>query len=218
MGHPKGSSCDLAEPAKATQAALAKQTSTHVTLTAHSGTTGATEKIIADVGSTSGTEDISEGSAGVTITVTPSFAYVSGNKSGLTKLFGLSASQAAKVGRKWVSWTAGTGQYRTFIRTSPCHGSPRCCPRPKGQLRRRRRLGAEERTYVLKCKAEATTSMPPLSNTMAISSSEPILPLADTATASGGTKITTVLSKWGEEVVVPTSRANSTISSTKLGS
>jgi len=63
-----------------TRAGIAMQTSAHVTFTAHSGATGATEKIVADVGKTSGTEDISEGSAAATIRVTPSFAYVSGNE------------------------------------------------------------------------------------------------------------------------------------------
>jgi hypothetical protein len=199
-----------------TRSGIAAQTSAHVTFTAHSGATGATEKIIADVGKTSGTEDISEGSAAATIRVTPSFAYVSGNDSGLTKLFGLSASQANKVGRKWVSWAAGTGQYKNLRSDVTMPSVTALLPKAKGTTVSTKTAGGMGQ-YVLQWTTAATASVPRLSNTLTISSGGPVLPLSVVATASGGTKITTLFSKWGEVVVVPTPPANATISSAKVG-
>jgi hypothetical protein len=199
----------------ATKAAVAAQTSAHVMFTAHSGTTGTTEKIVADVGTTSGTEDISEGSAAVAIRVTPSFAYVSGNASGLTTLFGLSSTEARTVGHKWVSWKAGTGQYKNLRSDLTMSSVTALLPKAKGTAVSTK-TAAGVGVYVLRWTTAATSTVPRLSNTLTISSSAPVLPLTDTATASGGTKVTTVLSKWGEGVVVPTPPATSTISSTKV--
>jgi hypothetical protein len=198
-----------------TKAAIATQTSAHVMFTAHSGTTGTTEKIVADVGTTSGTEDISEGSAKVAIKVTPAFAYVSGNVAGLTKLFGLSSSQARTVGHKWVSWKAGSSQYKN-LRSDLTMGSVAALlPKAKGTTVSTKTAGGVG-LYVLRWTTAATSSVPRLSNTLTVSSSTPVLPLTDTATASGGTKVTTVLSKWGEAVVVQAPPATSTISSAKV--
>jgi hypothetical protein len=199
----------------ATRAAIATQTGAHVVFTAHSGDTGATEMIIADVGTTSGTEDISEGSAAVTIKVTPSFAYVSGTSAGLTKLFGLNATEARKVGRKWESWPAGTAQYKNLRSDLTMTSVTALLPKAKGTTVSTKTAGGVG-LYVLKWTTAATASVPRLSNTLTISSSGPILPQSDVATASGGTKITTELSKWGEDVVVPPPPATSTISSTQI--
>jgi hypothetical protein len=199
----------------ATKAAIAAQTGGHVMFTAHSGSTGTTEKIVADVGTTSGTEDISEGSAAVAIRVTPPFAYVSGNAAGLSTLFGLSASEARKVGRKWVSWAAGTGQYKNLRSDLTMSSVTALLPKAKGTTVSTKTAGGVG-LYELRWTTAATSTVPRLSNTLTISSRAPVLPLTDTATASGGTKVTTVLSKWGEGVVVPTPPATSTISSTKV--
>jgi hypothetical protein len=199
-----------------TRAAIASQTSAHVVFTGHSSSTSTTEKIIADVGRTSGTEDISEGSAAVAIRVTPSFAYVSGNASGLTTLFGLSASQARKVGHKWVSWKAGTSQYKNLHADLTMSSVTALLPKAKGTTVSTKTVGGVG-LYVLTWTTAATSSVPRLSNTLTISSGAPVLPISDAAKASGGTKITTALSKWGEVVVVATPPASSIISAAKAG-
>jgi hypothetical protein len=200
----------------ATRAAIATQTSAHVVFTAHSGSTGATEMITADVGTSSGTEDISEGSAAVTIRVTPSFAYVSGTSAGLIKLFGLNSAEARGVGRKWESWPAGTGQYRNLRSDVTMPSVTALLPKAKGTTVSTKAAGGMGQD-VLHWTTAATASVPRLSNTLTIPSRGPVLPLSVVATASGGTKITTLFSKWGEVVVVPAPAAKSVISSSKVG-
>jgi hypothetical protein len=94
-----------------TKAAIAQQTGVHVVFRANSGSSPTTEKIVADVGVTTGEETVSEGQSHLAVRVTPGYAYVSGDSSGLTTIFGLTAAAAKKVGSDWVSWKAGTSQY-----------------------------------------------------------------------------------------------------------
>ena len=90
-----------------TKAAIAQQTGVHVVFRANRASSATTEKIVADVGVTTGQETVSEGQSHVAIRVTPGYGYVSGDSSGLTTIFGLTADQAKKVGSDWVSWRAG---------------------------------------------------------------------------------------------------------------
>src|SRR6202021_406789 len=60
---------------KQAEAAIAAQGSVHVVFAAHSGTASVTEKIIADVGTKTGTETVFEGSADLAIRGTSAFAY-----------------------------------------------------------------------------------------------------------------------------------------------
>ena len=110
---------------------IAAQTGVHVVFMAHSGSTGITERIVADVGASAGSETVFEGSAHLALRATPSFAYVSGNSSGLTTLFGMGSADAKTLGSKWESWKAGTGQYVNLKETSPWNRSPHCFPKPR---------------------------------------------------------------------------------------
>jgi hypothetical protein len=180
---------------------IAAQTGVHVVFTAHSGSTGITEKIVADVGVSSGSETISEGSADLAIRVTPSLAYVSGNSSGLTTLFGMGSAAAKRLGSKWESWKAGTGQYANLKGDLTMESVSTLLPKAKGT-----KVSTEVRqtgtVYVLTWVTRASTTVPKLSNTLSIPAVGPDLPMSKTATASGGTRISTQLSKWGEDVVV----------------
>jgi hypothetical protein len=200
----------------AARTAIAAQTGVHVVFTAHSGSTGITEKIIADVGGTEGTETIFEGSADVAIRLTPAFAYVKGNSVGLTKLFGMSSTVTRKLGEKWESWKAGTNQYRNLKSDLTMKSVSALLPRAKGT-----KVSTESRhgttLYVLTWATPATKSVPKLSNSLVISAQGPALPNSKVTTASGGTRITTVLSKWNEHVVVQAPPSDKTISSSKLG-
>ncbi len=91
---------------------IGKQTSVHLVVTSSSRSTSVEEHIKADLGTVSGIETISEGSETVVLKVTPSYGYLSGDSSGLTKIFGMTSAQAKRVGKDWVSVKAGTSQYK----------------------------------------------------------------------------------------------------------
>jgi hypothetical protein len=198
----------------ATRTAIAAQTGVHVVFTAHSGSTGIIEKIIADVGTTAGTETIFEGSADVAIRVTPTSADVSGNSSGLTKLFGMSSADAKKLGTRWEAWRVGTSQYTNLKSDVTMKSVSDLLPKAKGT-----RVATDSRRglYVLTWVTPATKSVPKLSNQLAISAQGTTLPNSQTTTASGGTKITTALSQWGETVTVTAPPTDRTVSSGHIG-
>ena len=114
---------------KAAKAAMAKQTGVHLVDASKSGSTSVLA--IVDFGTKSGEETLSEGKARLTLKLTPTYAYVSGNSSGLTTIFGLTAKEAKKVGGDWIS---GEGRYDRVLRIQirpDGVGAPR--PAPSGQ-------------------------------------------------------------------------------------
>jgi hypothetical protein len=192
-----------------TRAAIAKQTSAHVVFMAKSGSTSATEKIVADVGTSSGEETVTNGSAKISIRVTSTHAYLKGNQSGLTTIYGLTSAQAQKVGKDWVSSKAGTSQYSGLKSDLTMTSVKSLLPKAKGTKLSTNSAGL----YVLKWSTAATSSLPSLSNTLTVSTGTATLPVTETSTAAGGTKATTKLSTWGEALVVATPPLSSTIAS-----
>jgi hypothetical protein len=198
-----------------TTAAIAQQTGVHVVFRANAATSAAPEKIVADVGVTTGEETVSEGQSHLAVTVTPGFAYVSGDSSGLTTIFGLTSAEAKKVGSDWVSWKAGTSQYANLRADVTFAAVTALLPGAKGTtLSTGLTNGAN--VYVLKWTAAASSSTPKLSNTLTVSASGQSLPVAQISTAPGGTKATTQLSGWGELVPASAPPAASTIASPKI--
>jgi hypothetical protein len=198
-----------------TKAAIAQQTGVHVVFRANRASSATTEKIVADVGVTTGQETVSEGRSHVAIRVTPGYGYVSGDSSGLTAIFGLTADQAKKVGSDWVSWKAGTSQYANLKADVTFAAVTALLPGAKG-TRLSTGLTNGANVYVLKWTAAASSSTPMLSNTLTVSASGQSLPIEQVSTASGGTKATTQLSGWGELVPASAPPAASTITSTKI--
>jgi hypothetical protein len=96
---------------------IAQRTSAHVEFVAHSSLSSTTEKIVVDVGSTSGSETLVEGKAELAIRLTPAYANVRGILSGLTMLFGLTASEE-RSGRRGGQERRSTPISR---QTSLCH-------------------------------------------------------------------------------------------------
>jgi hypothetical protein len=186
-----------------------------VVFTAHSDSSSKTEKILADVGKTRGSETVTEGSMHVSIRETPTMGYVSGNSSGLTLLFGMSAADAKKVGRAWESWKAGTKQFSILKEDLTMTSVTALLPKAEGTSSTTTSSGTTK-LFVLRWTSPATTSVPKLSNTITISASGATLPITQTSTAKGGTKVTTVLSKWGETVLVQPPPITATISSSKI--
>jgi hypothetical protein len=194
--------------------AIAQQAGAHVAFVAHSSSSSTTEKIIADVGATSGSETLSEGKAQLAIRVTPADAYVRGSSSGLTTLFGLTASQAKKLGTKWESWKAGTKQYSNLKGDLTMSSVSSLLPKPKGTTLSTEVAGGAK-VYVLTWTVPATKSIPALSDTLTISAVGPFLPTEETETADG-VRVTTQLSKWGEHVTVLAPPVASTVASSTI--
>jgi hypothetical protein len=200
---------------RTTKSAIAKQTSVHVIFIAHSSSQAKTEKIVADVGRTSGTESIVEGKATLVIRLSATEAYVSGDSSGLTALFGMSSTDAKKVGTDWETWKAGTSQYASLKSDLTMSTVTALLPNAKGTKLSRVVTGTT--TYhVLKWTIPATTSLPKVTNTLNVSTGALALPVSETAIISGGTKVTTTLSSWGEQVVVVIPPRAVTIASSKI--
>ena len=194
---------------------IGKQTSVHLVVTSSSRSTSVEEHIKADLGTVSGIETISEGSETVVLKVTPSYGYLSGDSSGLTKIFGMTSAQAKEVGKDWVSVKAGTSQYkesggldnRFFSRWHPPGGQgyEAVHGRAAGQEvvhpemgHRRDQLGACVGHYAhrLGCRRHATSP--------------------GDHDGFGNREGALAFSDWGEQVVVSTPPAGSTIPFSKV--
>jgi hypothetical protein len=200
----------------ATKSAIVKQTGVHLVVTSASSSTLVGEDLQADLGKTSGAETISEGSGKVILKVVPAYAYLSGNSTGLTKIFGMTAAQAKVVGTHWVAVKAGTSQYKDLASSLTISSVTSVLPVAKGT----RLLAPSPATgfYTLKWATAATSSTPALTNTLTISAVGAPLPFKETTTATGGAKQVVALSKWGEHVLVSVPPATSTIPLSKISS
>jgi len=174
-----------------------------------------TEKIVADVGVTSGSETLSEGGANVSIRLTPAFAYVRGSSSGLTTLFGMPAAQAKKLGRRWESWKPRTSQYSNLKTDLTMSSIRSLLPRTKG-TRLSTAFADGAKLYVLKWTTAATSSVPKLSNTLTFPSQGATLPIEETETSATGVKINALLSRWGENVAVIAPPPAATVASLQI--
>ena len=101
-------------------------------MTSRSSSTSVTEHLEADLEKTSGVETISQGSETAIVRVTPTYAYLSGNSSGLAKIFGLTSADVNKVGTHWVSVKAGTSQYKDLAASMTISSVASVLPAAKG--------------------------------------------------------------------------------------
>jgi hypothetical protein len=167
------------------------------------------------VGRTSGTESIVEGNATLAIKLSATHAYVRGNSSGLTTLFGMSSTDAKKVGTDWESWKAGTSQYANLKSDVTMSTVTALLPKAKG-TKLSTAVSGTTTYHVLKWAIPATTSLPKVTNTLTISTGATTLPESETAIVSSGATETTTLSSWGEQVVVAVPPIAITIASSKI--
>jgi hypothetical protein len=197
------------------KAAIAKQTGAHLSLKVTSSSSSGTEKITEDLGVKEGTETIALGAATATIKVTASAGYIRGSSSGLTTIFGLSAAQAKKVGKRWVYFKAGTSPYSDFKSGVTMKSLDSVLPEAKGTKTSMADVNGTK-VYVLTWTVAATSSTPKTSNSLTISATGSALPIKETASDSAGAHETLLLSKWGEHVNVSAPAASSTISYSQL--
>jgi hypothetical protein len=196
---------------KESKAAIAKQTGAHLEFNASSTTSTATEKIVADVGDSSGAETITDGSAALHVRVTSKDGYISGSASGLTSLFGMTSAEATKVGKRWEFWKSGTTQYKDLKSGVTVHSLESLFPKSAGTT-----VSTKGANYVLAWTSAASSSTPKLNNTLSIAAKGSNLPVQEISTDSAGEKITTTISKWGEAVAVQSPAAGSTIPASKI--
>ena len=199
----------------AAKSAIGHQTSVHLAVRSTTTSSSVEENLQADLGKTSGIESISEGTETVMVKLTPSYAYLSGDSSGLTKIFGMTAAQAKQVGRDWVSAKAGTNQYKDVAISLTISSLAGILPAAKGtQLYKP--APPSKKLYTLKWATAATSSEPALTATLTLSAVGATLPVEETTTAVGEGKQTLDLSKWGEHLVVKAPPAGSIIPLAKI--
>jgi hypothetical protein len=196
---------------KSSSAAVKAQSSVHLTFSVSAPGTP-TERIVADVGTTSGMESISSGKAKLTVEVTPAASYVSGSATGLTTFFDLTAAQAKKLGTDWDVSKAGSADYSTLKSDVTVPSLASLLPKAKGV-----KVSVDGPTvFVLTWTSVATSTTPKLSNTLRVAAKGSRLPLKELTTDAAGLKVITTLSKWGEPVTVSDPPVGSTIASASI--
>jgi hypothetical protein len=156
--------------------------------------------VVADIGTTSGSETYVSGSETFTIVVTPKAAYLYGSKKGLTKLMGLSASEQSKVGAEAIVMKEGTSPYTTFHSNLTSSAFSQLLPPTKGTSLLAKRDKATK-GYQLSWTTAKTTSTPKELSILTISSGAKTLPLKEEVTTTAGSSHT-AFTKWGESVQV----------------
>jgi hypothetical protein len=180
----------------AAQASMLKKVSVHVVVKSKAGTH--LSKVVVDIGSKSGQETISSGTKTVTITITPTYAYLSGSATGLTQIMGLTSAEQTKIGSKAMAMKVGTSQYSNLKSnlTTPVFAS--MLPAVKGSMLTTTGSG-NSKQYVLSWTTAATSTSAKTSTVMSLSSGASPLPVKEKITSAKGSGITTY-SRWGEKV------------------
>jgi hypothetical protein len=196
---------------KATNKALLKQIGVHVAVNSTSSGTKSTVSV--DIGSGYGSEKITSGKNTVTIIVTPKWAYLSGSKTGLISIMGLSAAQQKKVGTLWVSMKAATSPYESFSSNLTTSVLGHILPAAKGT--KFSTDSTSKKNYQLTWKTAATSTAAATKSVLTISSGKSTLPLSETITSKSGGG-STVFSKWGEHVTETAPSSSDTIAYAKV--
>jgi hypothetical protein len=195
------------------KAAILKRTAVHLELTKTSASS-TTETIISDSGTKVGTQTITAGKATAAIRVGATYAYVSGNSSGLTTILGLSSAEAKKVGKNWISLKAGTTPYADFKSDVTVSSVTEELPTAKG-TKLSTAVIKSAKVFVLTWTTAGTSSTPKVSNTLTVSAVGATLPIEEVATTSSS-KETIRYSKWDERVSVSAPPAGSTVTYSKI--
>jgi hypothetical protein len=114
-----------------------------------------------------------------------------------------------------VSWKAGTSQYSNLKYDSTMSSVDALLPTAKG-TKLSTGVSGSSTTYDLKWTTPASGSVPALSYVLTIAAGSPALPVEETGTGSGGIKLATTLSRWGEQVGVEVPAPSATMPSSKL--
>jgi hypothetical protein len=141
---------------------------------------------------------IRSGASVVKIVVTPTDAYLSGSKTGLTTVMGLTAAEQKRVGTLTIVMKAGTTPYTSFhsnLTTSVLAG---ILPAATGT--KYKTSSDSSKDYQLTWKTAASSTAAATKSVLTISSGSKTLPKKEVISGTGGGG-TTTFSKWGEKVV-----------------
>jgi hypothetical protein len=181
---------------KAAHKVLLTQSGVHIYTKSTSGSES--NIVVVDLGPKYGEETIRSGVNFVRIIVTPSDAYLSGSKTGLTTIMGLTAAQEKKVGTLSIVMKAGSTPYKNFhsnLTTSVLSG---ILPPTEGTKYKVSGDGAKN--YVLSWTTPASSTAAATKSVLTISSGSKALPIKEVITGKTGGG-TTTFSNWGEKVV-----------------
>lgn len=195
----------------ATLKTLLKQKGVHVQVSSAAG--GVKTTVSVDIGSGYGLEKIMSGDKTVSIIVTPTYAYLSGSKTGLVSIMGLTAAQQKTVGSHWVDMKAGSSPYESFQQNLTTTVLDHILPATKGTT-----LGTDttsEKNFTLSWKTAATSAAAATTSVLTISSGKKTLPIAEKITSKSG-EGSTLFSKWGEHVTERAPSSSSVIAYAKV--
>lgn len=160
------------------------------------------QRITADLGSITGTEQIGSGAATAEIRITKQSAFFSGTKAGLTSYIGLPAASAARVGSQWVVIKSGTSEYQDLAAENTLPALPSSILPTASQVSKVSTATLSgQKVYVLTWKAIPSGSNTAISATLVLTATPKVLPVSETLTTTGETK-TVSFSSWGEAVKV----------------
>jgi hypothetical protein len=184
---------------------MEKQKSVHVHVTSLAGKVPSS--VVADIGEKTGVEKFVKGKETFLITVTPTYAYLSGSKTGLTNVMGLTSKEQKQVGASSISMKEGSDAYATFEENLTIGALTKLLPVLKGTTllsKRDKATNGYDISWITA--AVASEDSPRTKTVMTISSGKSSLPIKEVVTTSTGTS-ETKFSKWGEgvQVVVPSS-------------
>jgi hypothetical protein len=182
----------------ATKATLAKQSGVHIVVTTTDDKVKSS--VVADIGTTTGTETYASGTETFTITVTPKDAYLYGSEKGLTKVMGLTAAEQKAVGSDAIVMAKGSTPYTTFKANLTSGAFTQLLPAVKGTKLLTKRDKATN-GYQLTWTTAKTSTAPKEVSVMTISSGSATLPLKEAVTTTEGSSHT-AFTKWGETVSV----------------
>jgi hypothetical protein len=193
----------VASVVNAASDSILAQKSVRVTITGQKQGSAAAERIVADIGTATGTESISSGPAVATIRVTKAAAYFTGSPAGLSTFIGLSAAAAANAGSRWVAIQAGTNEYADLAAEDTIAALPASIlPSTSNAPRLRTATLSGRKVYVLDWSAKASGSATTISERLVLAATTQALPLSETTTANGNSQ-TVTLDHWGEQFAVP---------------
>jgi co-chaperonin GroES (HSP10) len=177
---------------------LAKETGVHIAVSTEDNKVLST--VVADIGKSSGYETYKKGGETFTISVTPTYAYLSGSKTGLTTLMGLTAKEATKVGSKSIAIKKGSSQYTTFKTNLTSAAFSQLLPAVKGTTL----LAKRDKTtggYQLTWTTAASSTSPKTTSILVVSSGSATVPLKESVSTSSG-KSSTTFTKWDKSFTV----------------
>jgi hypothetical protein len=178
------------------------QKSVRVVITDQTAGAAGTQRIVADIGTVTGTELITFGAASATIRVTRQAAYFSGDTAGLTAYLGLSSAAAQKVRSRWVMIKAGTSEYQDLATENTISSLPSSIlPSASDATQVRTATSGGQKDYVLAWKATASGSAATIDVRLTLAAAPQVLPVSETLTTNGETK-TVTFSRWGTPFTV----------------